>query len=242
VSRLVLALALSLLGGFGGLGVASLLVLLDERRRARIVPGLVSYAVGALLAVALLDLLPQASDTLGVRRALAATLGGIVAFFVLEKVALWRHAGVDGSGGWSTGPLVLIGDAAHNFMDGALIGASVLVSTSLGVTTAIAVLAHEIPHEVGDFAILLHAGFGTRRALLFNALSECAGLAGAFLAVVALYRVPTLSPYFLALAAASFIYVVMTDLLPDMHRGVVRVGAVWQVALLLAGILTVAIL
>ena len=112
----------------------------------------------------------------------------------------------------------------------------------VGVTTAIAVLAHEIPHEVGDFAILLHAGFGTRRALLFNALSECAGLAGAFLAVVALYRVPTLSPYFLALAAASFIYVVMTDLLPDMHRGVVRVGAVWQVALLLAGILTVAIL
>jgi zinc and cadmium transporter len=242
VSRLVLALALSLLGGFGGLGIAALLVLIDEPRRARIVPGLVSYAVGALLAVALLDLLPQASDVIGVRRTLAAALGGLVGFFVLEKVALWRHAGVDGSGGWSTGPLVLIGDAAHNFMDGALIGASVLVSTSLGVTTALAVLAHEIPHELGDFAILLHAGYPTRRALLFNALSECAGLLGAFVSVVALYRLPTLSPYFLALAAASFIYVVMTDLVPDMHRGIIRVGAVWQVVLLLAGILTVALL
>ena len=240
---LAVALGLSLLGGFGGLAVASSLLILPVGMRSRLVPWLVSYAVGALLGVALIELLPQALAGLSPRRVFSTLLVGILTFFVLEKLALWRHCHTDECEvHGSSGPLVLIGDAAHNFMDGALIGASVLVSTSLGVTTAIAVLAHEIPHEVGDFAILLHAGFGTRRALLFNALSECAGLVGAFLAVVALYRVPTLSPYFLALAAASFIYVVMTDLLPDMHRGVVRVGAVWQVALLLAGILTVAIL
>jgi zinc and cadmium transporter len=127
-------------------------------------------------------------------------------------------------------------------MDGALIGAAALVSVPLAVSTAIAVLAHEIPHELGDFAILLNAGYSRRRALVLNGLSESAGLLGAFAAVVCLRQLPTLAPQFLAFASASFIYAAMADLIPEMHRGSIHISAPWQVTLVAAGVLTVAVL
>jgi zinc and cadmium transporter len=236
------AVGLSALGGFGGLSVAAGLCLFPERTRQRVVPRLVSYAVGALLGVALLDLLPEASTALGPRRALAAVLVGIVTFFVLEKLALWRHAQA-GTGEYKpAAPLVLIGDAAHNFLDGALIGAAVLVSIPLAVSTAVAVLAHEIPHELGDVAILLDAGYSRRRALLLNGLSDSAGLVGGLVAVVSLRHLPTWSPYFLAFSSASFVYVALVDLMPEMHRGGIDVPALGQVALLIAGVLTIVML
>lgn len=240
----LIAVGLSALGGFGGLLIAAGLCLLPEGVRRRVVPALVSYAVGALLGVALLDLLPEASDALGTRGALATMLVGIVTFFALEKLALWRHARSDArqSGPSPTVQLVLIGDSAHNFMDGALIGAAALVSVPLAVSTALAVLAHEIPHELGDFAILLNAGCSRGRALLLNALSESAGLVGALATVSALRRLPMWSPHFLAFASASLIYVAMVDLMPEMHRGAVDVAPRWQVALIAAGVLTVAML
>jgi len=209
--------------------------------RTWLIPALVSYAVGALLGVALLELLPQALVALDPRSVLGTLLFGIVTFFVLEKVALWRHCHthdceVHRS---SAGPLILIGDAVHNFMDGAVIGAAVLSSVPLAISTAIAVLAHEIPHEVGDFAILLNAGFTRRRALLFNATAEAAGLVGAALAFVALDATPRLVPYFLAFAVASFLYVAMADLIPDLHRASVEAGAIRQVILVSAGVATV---
>jgi zinc and cadmium transporter len=122
-------------------------VLVSRERPSPSDPATVSYAVGELLDVALLDLLPDASSALGARAALATTLAGIVTFFALEKVAVWRHAHAGQGEYRPTSPLVLIGDSVHNFMDGALIGAAALVSTPLAVTTAFAVLAHEIPHE-----------------------------------------------------------------------------------------------
>ncbi|MGE5244449.1 MAG: ZIP family metal transporter [Betaproteobacteria bacterium] len=240
---LPIALGLSLLGGFGGLAVASSLLLLSERVRARLIPWLVSYAVGALLGVALLELLPEALDRLDARPVFGTLLGGIVTFFVLEKLALWRHCHTDECEVHrSTAPLVLIGDAAHNFMDGAVIGAAALVSVPLAVTTAVAVLAHEIPHEVSDFAILLHAGYSRRRALLFNGLSEAAGIAGALMAVVFLDAMPRMSPYFIVFATSSFLYVAMADLIPDLHRGTFDDNAVRQVLLVSAGVGTVLLL
>ena len=240
---LAVALGLSLLGGFGGLAVASSLLVLPVGMRSRLVPWLVSYAVGALLGVALIELLPQALAGLSPRRVFATLLVGILTFFVLEKFALWRHCHTDECEVHGTsGPLVLIGDAAHNFMDGAVIGAAVLSSVPLAISTAIAVLAHEIPHEVGDFAILLNAGFTRRRALLFNATAEAAGLVGAALAFVALDATPRLVPYFLAFAVASFLYVAMADLIPDLHRGTFDDNAARQVLLVTAGIGTVLLL
>lgn len=237
------AIGLSLLGGFGGLMIASSLLLVPARLRDRLVPWLVSYAVGALLGVALLELLPQALGRLDARRVFATLLVGILSFFVLEKLAIWRHCHtheceVHGS----TAPLVLVGDAAHNFLDGAVIGAAVITSVPLAISTAIAVLAHEIPHEIGDFAILLHAGYSRKRALLFNAGSALTGVAGAVLALLFLDALPRLEPYFLSFATASFLYVAMSDLIPDLHRGTFDDNPVRQVLLVSAGVGTVLLL
>ncbi len=237
---LPIAIGLSLLGGFGGLAIASSLLLFSPAARVRLVPWLVSYAVGALLGVALLELLPEALAQLNARAVFGTLLIGILAFFVLEKLALWRHCHTDECDVHaSTGPLVLLGDAAHNFMDGAVIGAAVLTSVPLGVSTAVAVLAHEIPHEVGDFAILLHAGFSRTRALLFNAFAEAMGVLGAATAFLFLDSLPHVAPYFLAFATSSFLYVAMSDLIPDLHRGAFDDNAVRQVVLVGAGIGTV---
>lgn len=243
MSLLAVALGLSLLGGFGGLLVASSLLVLPSGARERLIPWLVSYAVGALLGVALLELLPQALASLGARRVLATLLGGILAFFILEKLALWRHCHTHECDVHHVrGPLVLIGDAAHNFMDGAVIAAAVLTSIPVAISTAIAVLAHEIPHEVGDFAILLHAGYSRGRALAYNAVAEAAGLAGAAAAYLFLDSMPRIAPYFLSVASASFLYVAMADLIPDLHRGTFDDNAARQVLLVTAGIGTVLLL
>ena len=240
---LAVAVGLSLLGGFGGLLVASSLLIIPASLRSRLVPWLVSYAVGALLGVALIELLPQAVATLSPRRVFATLLAGILTFFVLEKLALWRHSHThECEAQHTTGPLVLVGDAAHNFMDGAVIGAAVFTSVPVAISTAVAVLAHEIPHEVGDFAILLHSGYSRGRALAYNALAEAAGLVGAAAAYVFLDSVPRLAPYFLAFATASFLYVAMSDLIPDLHRGSLDDNAARQVLLVSAGIGTVLLL
>lgn len=237
------AIGLSLLGGFGGLLVASSLLVVPTAIRDRLVPWLVSYAVGALLGVALLELLPQALAALEPRPVLFTLLVGILAFFVLEKLAIWRHCHThecDVHG--SSAPLVLFGDAAHNFLDGAVIASAAMTSVPLAVSTAIAVLAHEIPHEVGDFAILLHAGYTRRKALLANATAAGAGVLGAVVALVFLDMLPRLEPYFLAVATSSFLYVAMSDLIPDLHRGTFDDNPIRQVLLVSAGIVTVMVL
>jgi zinc and cadmium transporter len=238
-----IAIGLSLLGGFGGLVVASSVLLFPPRVRDRLVPWLVSYAVGALLGVALLELLPQALSRLDARRVLGTLLLGILSFFVLEKLAIWRHCHThDCEVHRASGPLVLLGDAAHNFLDGAVIAAAAVTSIPLAVSTAIAVFAHEIPHEIGDFAILLHAGYSRGRALLFNATSAAAGVLGAALSLVFLDAVPTLEPYFLSFATASFLYVAMSDLIPDLHRGTFDDNPLRQALLVGAGIGTILLL
>jgi len=152
---------------------------------------------------------------------------------------LWRHCHIhdcevhDGS----VFP-VLIGDAFHNFVDGAVIAAAVMTSVPLGVSTALAVAAHEIPQEVGDFAILLHAGYSRRRALLLNVTSGLASAGGALVALVALRVVPLVLPYCLALAAASFLYVAMADLIPGLHRGRTDAHSLRQILLIAAGVAT----
>ncbi len=151
MSLLATAFLLSLLGSFGGVIVAASLLLFSDSIRKRIVPWLVSYAVGALLGVALLDLLPEALAELPAEQVLGTLLAGILTFFILEKLVLFRHCHTaDCEVHDAAAALVLIGDGFHNFVDGAIIGAAVLTSVPLGINTAIAVAAHEIPQEVGD--------------------------------------------------------------------------------------------
>jgi zinc and cadmium transporter len=243
VSTFFIALGLSLVGGLGGLLVASGVLLINDSTRARLVPWLVSYAVGALLGVALLAILPSALAQLPASRVFGTLLIGILLFFLLENLVLWRHCHTldcevhDGS----VLPVV-VGDAFHNFVDGAAIAAAVMTSVPLGVSMAVAVAAHEIPQEVGDFAILLHAGYSRSKAMFLNVLSALASALGAIAAYFAFELTPRMLPYFLALAAASFLYVAMADLIPGLHRGRTDAGSMRQILLIGAGVVTMLVL
>jgi zinc and cadmium transporter len=239
---LATALGLSLLGSCGGLLVASSLILFPVRIRTRLVPWLVSYAVGALLGVALLALLPEALGMLAAPAVFETLLAGILLFFTLEKLVLLRHCHTDECEvHGATAPLVFIGDAFHNFIDGAIICTAVLTSVPLGINTAIAVAAHEIPQEVGDVAILLAAGYSRGRALMLNIVSGLSGIVGALVAFLAVEVVPGIRPYVLAMSAASLLYIAMSDLIPDLHRGEIDASAMRQVVLIAAGIGTIVV-
>jgi zinc and cadmium transporter len=239
------AVALSILGSLGGVLVASTFLLLGDGLRVRLLPWLISYAVGTLLGVALLALLPQALATLQPRQTMPVLLAGILAFFLLEKLVLWRHCH-DGHDcevhTSSAASLVIVGDAFHTFVDGAVIAAAVVTSVPLGITTALAVAAHEIPQEVGDVAILLRAGYSRLRAFTLNLLSGLGGILGAIAMIFATEALPHALPYVLAFAAGNFLYVAMADLIPDLHRGGLEGGPFRQLLLIGAGIATIAAL
>ncbi len=243
MSIFLIAVGLSLVGGVGGLLVASGVLLIGDSARAKLIPWLVSYAVGALLGVSMLALLPTSLAQLPAQRVFATLLVGILLFFVLEKLVLWRHCHIhDCEVHESSVFPVLVGDAFHNFVDGAVVAAAVMTSVPLGISTALAVAAHEIPQEVGDFAILLNAGYSRGKALLLNLLSSAASAVGAIGALVAFDTVPRLLPYFLAMAAASFLYVAMADLIPGLHRGRTDASSMRQILLIAAGIGTMLVL
>ena len=241
MNPLAAAVGLSVVGSLGGLLLAAILLLFLGRARLPPVPGLISYAVGTLLGVALLALVPEALDLAQNPRAVLGTLlAGILGFFMLEKLVLWRHCHTgECEGHNSSASLVLIGGAFHNFADGAIIGAAVLTSLPLGVSTTLAVAAHQVPQEVGDFAVLLGAGYSRRRALTLNSISALAGIVGAVAMYTAADQLPAALPYVLALAAGSFLYVAMADLIPDLHRGQIDIGSIRQVLLIGAGVITI---
>ena len=239
------AVGLSILGSLGGLLTASLFLLLGDGLRVKLVPWLISYAVGTLLGVALLALLPEALESITPTKAMTGLLAGILSFFLLEKLVLWRHCHdaheceVHTS---SAASLVIVGDAFHTFVDGALIAAAVVTSVPLGITTALAVATHEIPQEVGDVAILLRAGYSRLRAFTLNLLSGLGGILGAIAMLYATASLPDTLPYVLSFAAGNFLYVAMADLIPDLHHGGLQGGPVRQLALIGAGILTITLL
>jgi len=242
VSTFLIVLGLSLVGGLGGLLVASGVLLIKDPARARLIPWLVSYAVGALLGASMLEILPKALEQLAPPQVFATLLVGILLFFVLEKLVLWRHCHTHDCEVHDGAVLpVVVGDGFHNFVDGAVIAAAAMTSLPLGITTAVAVTAHEIPQEVGDFAILLHAGYSRSQALMLNVLSALASVAGAMAAFFAFDHLPALLPYFLALSAASFLYVAMADLIPGLHRGRTDASSLRQILLIAAGVLTMLI-
>ena len=206
---------------------------------------LVSYAVGVMLAAVFLDILPEAFQSeVPVTNLLATVLGGLLSFFLLEKVALWRHAHTTIHDHETVHPkpagmMILIGDSFHNFVDGILIAAAFLTDIRLGITTAIAVVAHEIPQEIGDFVVLLESGYSKQRALWFNTLSGMASVVGGVLGYFILGYVHAFIPYALAIAAASFIYIAVADLVPGLHRHIDSKSSFSQGGLMLLGVFTV---
>lgn len=246
MSTLGLILIFTLLGGVLSIIAASLILLVPHHRHPELLPHGVSFALGALLSVAFLDLLPHAVEQAGIDQAgtLSATvLAGILGFFLLEKLLLWRHCHAhdcathsEGHFHQPAGTLIVLGDGIHNFVDGILIGAAFLSDTQLGIVTSLAVAAHEIPQEVGDFAILLQSGYGATRAFLFNLLSSMGTVLGGLLAYYSLAQLHHTLPYFLALAASSFIYVAVADLIPSLHKKTRGPDAAKQIALIACGV------
>jgi len=215
--------------------------------RASQVPFLISYAVGALLGAVFLELLPQAFGMSDNLEALAGViLGGLLLFFVLEKLVLWRHCHQEQCEGHvppmiandhgRSGAVIIIGDTFHNFVDGVLIAAAFLANHHLGVVTALAIIAHEIPQEVSDFLILLHSGYSKTRALLLNMLSSAAMVAGGVIAYFALQTMEQWIAPLLGVAIASMLYVAVADLIPGLHRRPELQATVQQVALIALGV------
>ena len=232
----------SILGSIGAVAGAAVLLFFPEGVRKRLVPWLISYATGALLGAAFLGMIPAGINQAPAVKVTATVLAGMVLFFVLEKLVLWRHCHdseceIHGR----AGPLILIGDAFHNFVDGVVIAAAFLTSIPLGIAAAWAVIAHEVPQEIGDFAILLDNGYGRMKAFILNTLSAAATLPGAIIAYFWLGETREAVPYILALSAASFIYIAAADLIPGLHRQVTFASSLGQLALLLAGIATIAL-
>ena len=251
LSHIVLA---TLLGGVASVLAAALLSLTLLKR---VVPQLVSLSAGLLLGTAVLHLIPEAVESHADLHRLSWTLlAGLVGFFLLEKLSVLRHShhhegdghhhhhGHDREEAGPGGLLILVGDAIHNFADGVMIAAAFMIDVHLGWITTLAIAAHEIPQEIGDFIVLINAGYRRSRALLFNALAGLSAVAGGVFGWFALDNSLGLLPYVLMIAAASFVYIALADLVPDLHRQSRHRRREWlpQFLLMLAGIAMVALL
>jgi len=239
-------LLLWILGGTAVGGSLSLLAaaLLSFTLLSKWAAPMVSYAVGVLLGAAFLHLLPEAfSQAENIEALFAVALAGLLGFFLLEKAALWRHHHHNVADmhhhGRRSGLLIVVGDGFHNFVDGILIAAAFLTDVKLGVATTLAIVAHEIPQEIGDFMVLLHAGYKRRTALLLNLASSLTSVAGGVLGYFTFDNAQEAMPYALVIAAASFIYIAVSDLIPDMHRRNDSRSSATQIIFISAGIATI---
>jgi zinc and cadmium transporter len=248
---LLMVVALTTGAGLASALIASLFIALPDGPRRALVPHLVSFATGALLGAALIGLLPAAVSGAGpgnTRRIGLALVAGLLVFFVLEKLVLWRHCHDDPCEAHgpsdahrtrAVGPMILWGDGLHNVLDGVVIAAAYLTAPALGVATALAVFAHELPQEIGDIGILLHSGMSRLRVLVLNALISAAAVIGGIVAFMTLGNALGTLPYAIAFAAASLLYVAVADLIPGLHRQVDLRGSAGQLLLMLLGLGTI---
>lgn len=238
----------TLLGGLVSL-IGGILLLFKEKLAAGISHYLASFAAGALLGTAFLDLLPEAShesEEILERGGNAIniflwTLVGVLAFFLLERFLHWFHHHHDHQQTRDKAivSLVTLGDSLHNFIDGVAIAATFMVSIPLGVVTTLAVAAHEIPQEIGDFGILLHKGVKRIKILALNVISALAALVGGVLTFLLGESIHDTLPIFLSLAAGFFIYIAASDLIPEIHNQEKRKVAVIETLLLIIGVLVI---
>jgi len=255
MNLLVLIIIFTAIGGILSIMAAAVFLLLPEQQRKAMLPHGISFAIGALLAVAFWGLIPEAFETVKPDQfqILSGTiLAGILGFFTLEKLLIWRHChsgsceahGDDNehahkhnhSNAKSAGSLIILGDSIHNFVDGILIAAAFLTDVQLGIVTSLAVAAHEIPQEVGDFAILLDSGYSRGKALFYNMLASLTTVLGGILAYFSLEDLHSSLPFFLALAASSFIYIAVADLIPTLHKKTDIKTSIQQIVLIAAGV------
>ncbi len=217
--------------------VGVLLLWLNAKALNRVLLFFISFAIGAMLGAVFLDLLPEAAETVGVKTAFTYALAGMIVFYVVEKFLHWHHHHEGRREGYREGHhegyhvegekeyrhvhpvgyLNLVGDAIHNFIDGALIAASFLAGFPLGFISTAAIIAHEIPQELGDFSVLLYSGFEKSKALAFNFLSALTAVAGALVTFFAGFSAQA-NALLISFAAGSLLYIAATDLIPELHK------------------------
>ncbi len=239
-SLVYLLLAL-FIGSLGSVGLAGLLLLVKKRNMQRISTYLSYLAGGTLLGAAFLGMMPKAISLLDSGLVFVSVLVGILFFFVLEKIILWRTCrNVDCERHLkAAAPMILVGDAFHNAIDGVVIAASFLTSIELGVFVSVSIVLHEIPQELGDFGILLRSGYSRGKALFFNLLSGSTAVVFGILAYYYLGFLNHLIPYALAFSAASFLYIALADLIPEMHQQSKLKESVIQLVLIVVGVLLI---
>ena len=229
---------------------AALFLYLPEKQRNFLLPHLISFATGTLLGAAFLALLPHALEAapgVDFHVITLTILLGVLGFFLLEKIMLWHHCHVDecemhhhiDRQNRSVGPLILIGDAVHNLIHGFLIAASFLVDIHLGVVTSFAVMAHQVPQELSNFAVLLHAGLPRRNAFVYNMLTSLTAIIGGIAGYYGLHNLEWLMPYMLAVAVASCIYIAVADLIPGLHERPHLDATFQQLVLIAIGVLII---
>ena len=283
-STLTWIVLFSLVGGVLSVSGAALVALNTSKVR---VPMLISYAIGAMLGAVFLEILPHAIEEASSPKAMTATmLFGILLFFALEKLVIWRHCHGDHCEVHAvhteadcpdhqhdaqankkfkavadkkpsitakrshqpdhdfgrSGMMIMIGDTFHNFVDGILIASAFMVDVKIGIVTAVAIVAHEIPQEVGDFFILLHSGYSKKQAFVFNLVSSIATMVGGLAAYFALQQMQSLIPYVLGIAAASMLYVAVADLIPSLHRRTELSATVSQLILIVLGVSSIGLI
>lgn len=237
---LLLIILFSFSGTFAVFVSAIIFSALTRKDEEKIIASLLSYAIGTLLGAAFLVLIPESLENLSPQKSLAAVLAGVILFFILEKLVIWRHChDADCHQHSSAGLMILVGDSFHNFIDGALIAAGFLISPKIGIVIGLTIIAHEIPQEVGEFAILLKSGYKKTKALLLNLLSSLSAILGAIIGYFALEKLKFAVPYVVAFSAASFIYVALADLSPELHKKTSVRHSISQVILIGLGIVTI---
>ena len=227
-------------GSVGSVGLAGLLLLVKENRLQDISTYLTYLAGGTLLGSAFLGMIPEAITMLDSQTIFKFILAGILFFFVLEKIILWRTCrNIDCERHIkAAAPMILVGDAFHNAIDGVVIAASFLTSTELGIFVSISIVFHEVPQELGDFGVLLKV-YSKRRALLYNMLSGSSAIVAGIVAYYFMGTMKSLIPYALAFSASSFLYIALADLIPEMHQKTKLKESIIQILLIIVGVLTI---
>jgi zinc and cadmium transporter len=232
------------LGSVGSVALAGLMLTLDDQKLEKVSTYLMYLAGGTLLGAAFLGMIPKAISMSDPKQILQTIMFGILLFFVLEKIILWRSCRNKNCERHinAAAPIILIGDAFHNAIDGVVIAASFLTSTELGVFVTLSVIFHEIPQELGDFGILLNSGLSKKKALFYNILSGSSAIFTGILAYFFMQQMKSFIPYALAFSASSFLYIAMAELIPEMHKKTKLKESIVQILLIITGILIIYII
>ena len=242
---LIWIIIFSILGSIGAICAAAAFMLLREEYQKILIPMLIAFATGVLLTIALLGLIPEAIEAVGEPHiVMPYVLGGILFFFFMEKVVIWRNCRDNSCEVHShaSGPIILLGDSIHNFTDGLVIAAAFLTDPSLGFVTSITILVHELAHETGDFGVLLHSGYTKKKAFIYNLISSSTTIPAAIIGFFVLGSIIFVVPFLLAISAASFLYIALSDLTPDLHQHTDLKYSLRQLVMIAAGIFLMVLL